>query len=92
MKTLNQVIKEFTIKALKSGKKPDWEYCECGCHGFTTNIAGILFWEYNSLLKGAGQFYLGIGHGFLGSPVGKFATSKEVDRAVCAFVLKRLED
>lgn len=46
-----------------------WTYCECGCHGHTARAGSIDFWLFNDL---KGNFYLHLGHGWLGRLIGKY--------------------
>lgn len=57
-----------------------WEYCECGCKGFTAKLGDINYWTCDNL---KGEYWLVEGHGHtLGRDMGKYASQEEVDDAV----------
>lgn len=48
----------------------NFEYCECGCHGFEATKKGLSYWIYMQLSvsskSGKELFHLYRGHGWLG--------------------------
>ena len=57
-----------------------WEYCECGCHGWSLDIGGNYFWLHWDL---ASRWTLRSGHGFLGGrEVGVYKTVQGAEGTV----------
>ena len=68
----------------KKKRDIDFEYCECGCHGFSLSIAGQNFWVLDDL---KGHLRLHSGHGWLSPKLAVFENWKEVE----AFVRGKLK-
>ncbi len=52
-----------------------WEYCECGCHGFSISLMGNVYW----CTTRGDQWVLYEGHGFYGVKMGSCKTSRAKD-------------
>lgn len=65
----------------KSKRSIDWEYCECGCHGFTVSIGDEYFWAYVHLPSEKISVYSNT-HGPYGTRIGTFDSFEEADAAV----------
>jgi coenzyme F420-reducing hydrogenase gamma subunit len=64
-------------------KNLKWEYCECGCHGFTIRFATLTYWSVNTTLF--------LGHSVYGQKLGDYKSNEEMDVAVVADATPRLE-
>lgn len=66
-------------------KKLDFEYCECGCHGFELSVAGQYFWVNDDL---KGNYDVHSGHGWISHRLIRLKSWDEVR----AYVRGKLED
>lgn len=48
-----------------------FEYCECGCKGYSGGSKGMYYWIYWDLEESYSLFE---GHGYIGRPMGVFHT------------------
>ena len=67
-------------------KKPIWEYCECGCHGYCCE--GTRLWWYWDLKD---QNLLFEGHGFQGRKLGNFKTKEELNVVAVEYINKEIQ-
>lgn len=65
-------------------KKLNFEYCECGCHGFELSVAGQYFWVFDDL---KGSFHVHSGHSSCTKRLGSFKSWN----AVHSYVRKQLK-
>ncbi len=64
--------------------KLNWEYCECGCHGYELVGAPIHRWCLLVLDGRDKPYFLHEGHGYIGRKMGQYSTMKEADDVVVA--------
>jgi hypothetical protein len=77
----------MTKSTLKAAELP-WEYCECGCKGYTLSLGSQHFSVYWDRKDG---YYLGWGHSSLSTQIGKFDSFEAVDRKVRELAKPRFE-
>ncbi|MDP2933822.1 MAG: hypothetical protein Q8N81_06890, partial [bacterium] len=67
----------------KKSTRIQWEYCECGCHGYELQLGHAYYWMFNDLGEGGSSkpFHLHTGHSGLGEHIGSFSSFKAADRA-----------
>lgn len=58
--------------------KLSFEYCECGCKGYSAELKGLGYWIFWDL-KQTWQAFLG--HGFSGVALGKFPSMIDAEAA-----------
>ena len=84
-------------------KRINWEYCECGCHGLDTTVAGIHFWKYwdiecteqpdGSIKTREGKFYLSRdGQMYFGKHLGQFDDAAAVDAFIRKYVAAKAKE
>lgn len=62
-------------------KRLDWEYCECGCKGYSVSFGTVHYWLFWNI-RGDKKYYLYKGHGFiLSDPIGVYDSFDDADRA-----------
>ena len=75
----------------KSGKKKQmyrrlpWEYCECGCHGFSVSLGSLRYWtDCEPDRKKDETFHLYRGHGWIppAKELGRYDSLDAADLAV----------
>ena len=67
--------------------KPNWEYCECGCKGYSVKNTDL--WYYWDLRNDEKTLF--IGHAFMGKRLGTFATVEQVNQVAVHHINKEIE-
>ena|SRR3989344_9187520 len=81
------MVAKKKAKESKKGKKEEykrlnWDYCECGCKGYSVSFGTEHYWLFWDI-RGGDKYHLRKGHGFaLSSPIGVYDSFDDADRAV----------
>jgi hypothetical protein len=87
----------MTTKKATTRKRPkglDFEYCECGCHGFEASAGAVHFWIYWDLDEHFTGFKLHQGHGWTSPRIGSFPTlgkAKAEANKLARLTLKKMQ-
>lgn len=65
----------------KKRKGLNFEYCECGCHGFSASAGALHFWIYWGLNEHFKGFKLHQGHGWTSPLIDTFPTLAKAEAA-----------
>lgn len=77
----------------KKSTRIQWEYCECGCHGYELRLGPAYYWMFCDLDRGSSseQFHLNTGHSARGEHMGSYSSFEAADRVAREHAKRILE-